>query len=404
MLSRIMPLPFSLSAFWFIYMGALGIFFPYFSLYLSENAALSGTQVGLVLAVIPLVAIGAQPFWGQVADRTGARSRVLAYLAVGASLGYLLLAGASGFPFIIAATAILAAFDTGVLPTTMSVSLAVLRDAGPYAYGFVRVWGTVGFFALVVTFPWLLERYQQFRGLVPEPGGPSQPGLGIMFFVSAGLVLLASLASIRLPRQGAVSLRAARGDWRMLLKNRAFVRFLLFSFVAFVLMQGPIWLFPVFIRSRGGDLDTIRGMWILMLTVEIPLMLWTGSGLKRFGARGLLTVGVLASGLRWSLCAMVSDLTWLYPVQALHGVTVVGVLLGGPLYLDAVAPEKLRSTAQGLYSMVGIGLAGITSNAGSGWLLEHAGTNAPYLVGGIGALLLGLLTHSILVEPQKAPK
>ena len=82
--------------------------------------------------------------------------------------------------------------------------------------------------------------------------------------------------------------------------------------------------------------------------------------------------------------------------------TVVGVLLGGPLYLEAVAPERLRSTAQGVYSMVGMGLAGIASNAGAGWLLETAGPDAPYLVGGIGALALGGFTWWILPVPEKA--
>ena len=57
-------------------------------------------------------------------------------------------------------------------------------------------------------------------------------------------------------------------------------------------MHGPMWLFPIFIRARGGDLNTIRNMWILMLIVEVPLVLSTGSGLKRLGARGMLTVGV----------------------------------------------------------------------------------------------------------------
>lgn len=56
-----------LSLFWFLYLGAQGIFFPYYSLYLKENARLSGTEVGLVLAIIPLVEILAQTFWGQVA-------------------------------------------------------------------------------------------------------------------------------------------------------------------------------------------------------------------------------------------------------------------------------------------------------------------------------------------------
>ncbi len=389
-----------LTLFWFVYMGALGIFFPYYSLYLRENAGLSGTQVGLVLAVLPLVGIAAQPFWGQVADRTGARGRILALLSLGASLGYLALAVAKGFSAIVLATAALAAFTTAVLPMTVSVSLAVLRDAGPHAFGFVRVWGTLGFFLLVVAFPWMLDRYQAVRGFVPESGGASEPGLEVMFIVTAGLIFVAALIGLALPREGAVSLRAARRDWRELLRNGAFVRFLLFALAAYFFLQGPMWLFPIFVRSRGGDIETIRGMWILMLAVEIPLVLFIGSGLKRIGARGLLALGVLAGGFRWTLCGLIEDLSLLYPVQILHGVTVVGLLLGGPLYLDAIAPERLRSTAQALLSMVGMGIAGIASNAGAGWLLEHAGVDAPYIVGGIGSLVIGCLVFWILPPPE----
>ena len=377
------------------------MFFPYYGLYLRENAGLSGTQLGWVLAMMPLVGLVAQPFWGQVADRTGARSRILTLLSLGAVFGYLVLGAANGFLAILLAATVLAVFTTAVLPITMSVSLAVLRDAGPHAYGFVRVWGTIGFFSLVVSFPWMLDRYQEARGLVSEPGGPSEPGLGIMFIVTAVLVFIVALISLCLPREGAISLRAARGDWRELFRNAAFVRFLLFALAAYFFLQGPMWFFPILIRARGGDIDTIRNMWILMLAVEIPLVLATGSGLKRLGARGLLATGVLAGGVRWILCGVIDDLTLLYPVQALHGVTVVGLLVGGPLYLDAVTPERLRSTAQALLSMAGMGIAGIASNAGTGWLLEYVGTSSPYIIGGIGSLALGLFTWGILISPEK---
>jgi len=384
-----------------MYMGALGMFFPFYGLYLRENAGLSGTQLGWVLAMMPLVGLVAQPFWGQMADRTGARGRILTILSLGAAFGYLVLGAANGFLAILVAATVLAVFTAAVMPITMSVSLAVLRDAGPHAYGFVRVWGTIGFFLLVVSFPWMLDRYQEARGLVSEPGGSSEPGLGIMFIVTAALVFVAALISLCLPREGAISLRAARGDWKELLKNRAFVRFLLFALAAYFFLQGPMWLFPILIRDRGGDIDTIRSMWILMLAVEIPLVLFTGTGFKRFGARGLLALGVLASGIRWILCGVIDDLTLLYPVQALHGVTVVGLLVGGPLYLDAVTPERLRSTAQALLSMAGMGIAGIASNAGTGWLLEYVGTSSPYIIGGIGSLALGLFTWGILISPEK---
>jgi MFS family permease len=165
-----------------------------------------------------------------------------------------------------------------------------------------------------------------------------------------------------------------------------------------------MWLFPLFVRSRGGELTTIRDMWILMLLVEIPLVLSTGSGLKRLGARGLLVIGVLVGGLRWTLCALVADPTLLFAVQALHGVTVVGLNLGSPLYLDMVAPEKLRSTAQGILSMVATGFAGMASNFSAGWFIDQSGIDALYLICGAGLLVLGGFACWILPAAQTSAR
>jgi PPP family 3-phenylpropionic acid transporter len=385
-----------LTLFWFTYFGSLGIFFPYFSLYLRENAGLAGMELGVILAIPPLVGMIAQPFWGQVADRTGARGRILAWLTVGTALGYLALGIARGFWSMVAAMIAMALVGTAVFPMMTSVSLAILRGAGPHAFGHVRVWGTVGFFVLVVVFPTLLGGDRPSAESIPAAAMISQPRLGLMFPVTAGLAFCSGLIAFLLPKKGAVALRAARGDWRELWHNRRFVRFLLFVLASHFLMHGPMWLFPIFVRSRGGDLETIRSMWVLMLIVEIPLVFWTGSGLKRLGARGLLAVGVLAGGLRWLLCALISDSQLLFAVQALHGVIVVGLTLGSPLYLDAVAPEKLRSTAQGVLSMVGMGLAGIASNLSAGWLIDRAGIDLLYFICGAGALSLGTLSFWVL--------
>jgi len=390
-----------LTLFWFVYFGSLGIFYPYFALYLRENAGLTGTQVGLILAISPFVGMMAQPLWGQLADRTGARSRTLALLTVGTALGYLGLGLADGFWPIVLATAVLALVGTAIFPMMTSVSLAILRNAGRHAFGHVRAWGTIGYFILIMVFPWML---QIFAGPLDQrvfDANVSQPGLGLMFPITASLVLVASFIAFFLPKKGAVALRAARGDWRELIHNRAFLRFLCFSLIAHFLMHGPMWLFPLFVRSRGGDLTTIRDMWVLMLLVEIPLVFSTGSGLKRLGARGLLGVGVLIGGMRWTLCALITDPALLFAVQALHGVTVVGLNLGSPLYLDVVAPEKLRSTAQGILSMVGSGIAGIASNISAGWLMDRSGIDLLYLICGLGALALGALAWWILPDANQ---
>jgi len=380
-----------ISAVWFFCLGGFGLFFPFYSLYLRENAGLSGIEVGAVLAVLPAVGILAQPLWGNLADRTGSRARVLVVLALGASIGYSAVAFGQGFAALLLLTAALACFSTPLLPTSVAVTLALTRDRGPHAFGLVRVWGTIGFLLAVASFPALLHGYQQRSGLTPAPGGPAEPGFELMLPVTGALVLIGGLAALAIPRGGALSLRAASGDWRQLLRHRPYVRLLTFTFAAYFMLQGPMWFFPVYVRAHDGTLDAISQMWVLMLIPEIPLVALSGAGLRRLGARGLLALGVLAGGVRWTVCGLAPDSDWILLAQLLHGVVVMGLVIGAPLYVEAAVPERLRSTGQGVLAMAGVSLGGISSNLVTGWLLEHFGADAPYIAGGVGALALGIL-------------
>lgn len=384
---------------WFFSLGGWGAFFPFFSLYLRENAGLSGSQIGSVLAVLPLVGMFAQPLWGQLGDRSGSRTGVLALLGTGACIGYATLATVDTYAGFLLGTALLACFASALIPSAVAVTLAVVRDGGPHDFGLSRVWGTLGFFVVVVSFPHLLDAWQSSRNLQALPGGPSEPGLAIMFPVTAAFVLAGALAALMLPRWGAVALRSNRGEWRLLLRHKPFLRALLFTLAAYIFLQGPITMFPVFVRSHGGTLGDVSDMWILMLLLEVPLVAGSGLSLERVGARGLLAVGVLSGGLRWVLCGWSGDLSWIHWSSILHGVTVAGLVIGGPLYVESVVPERLRSTGQGMLAMVGFSLGGILSNLACGWLFDHLGPRAPYLVGGAGALVLGSLVTFLLPDP-----
>jgi len=402
--ARVMPTLLALSLVWWFVLGGLGLIFPFYSLYLSENAGLSGGEVGAVMATLPLMGLLAQPFWGQVADRSGLRGRVLAVLAVGTCLGYGSLRYATGFGGFLVATAGLALFSTALIPSCVSVSLASLSDRSGTAFGRVRVMGTLGFGVSVGSFPWLLRAAEEF-GLAPSshsPGMPSQPGLGLMFQLAAGALALAALASLLLPSKGAVSLRSSRGEWRQLLRNGPFLRVLLFTFLAYLSIQGPMVLFPILVRAQGGGLDAISQMWLIMLALEVPLVFFLGAGVRRVGPRGVIAIGVVAAAVRWSVSGYADDLRWVYPAQALHGVTVFGIVLGAPVYVDAVVPARLRSTGQGLLAMVGVSLGSILSNLSAGWLTEAIGPTAPARVAGVLAALLALALPWLL-PPVRPP-
>jgi PPP family 3-phenylpropionic acid transporter len=391
-----------MSLVWFFCLGALGVWFPFFTLYLDENAGLSGAQVGAVMAMGPLVGMLAQPVWGQVADLTGSRVRQLALLAFGSAAGYAVLALPTSFAGILAAAALLAVFASAVVPSCVAVTLALARDAGPHAFGRTRVWGTVGFLLVVLAFPLLLDAWEAHTGAADRRGPElSEPALALMFPVTAAISAIGACIALLLPRDGEVALRAERGDWRLLLGHGPYLRLLLFGLLGYLCVQGPQVFFPVFVRSLGGDIDTVSRMWIPMLALEIPLIALSGAALERVGARGLLAIGTLAGGLRWAVCGFAPDLSWVWPAQLLHGVVVAGLVIGGPLYVDLVVPGRLRSTGQGLFVMLGFGIGGIASNLATGWLIDRYGAALPYAVGGIGALVLGLLVPWILPAPRR---
>jgi PPP family 3-phenylpropionic acid transporter len=376
-----------LAAYWALAMAPVGLLLPYFGLYLRENAGLSGAEIGLALATLPAVGMLAQPLWGVFGDRSGLRARVLVVLSAGVAAGALAIGAAQSFGAIVAGIALLALFSRAVIPMLLSVSLAALEDH-THAFGWVRACGTAGFGVAMFAFPAALHRYAAGHAIARVAGGPSEPALGLLFPAAAGLSAAAALAALAIPNRGGVALRAAPREWRLLLRNGPYVRLLAFCTAAFLCINGPMDLFPIFVRARGGDLGTVRSLWLFMLLPEVALATGLGTLARWLGARRLVAIGLGAAGARWVLCAAVDSLVWLHPVQMLHAVTVLGLNIGAPLYVDAVVPPQLRSTAQSLLGTVAVGLGSLGSSLLAGWLLEHGGATAPYWAGGTGALLL----------------
>jgi MFS family permease len=102
----------------------------------------------------------------------------------------------------------------------------------------------------------------------------------------------------------------------------------------------------------------------------------------------VIAIGTLAAAVRWTTSGFAEDLRLVHLAQVLHGVTVWGIILGVPFYVDRVVPERLRATAQGMLAMVGISLGSILSNLTAGWLTEAFGPTVPARLAGVASLVL----------------
>ena len=125
--------------------AALGALAPFFNLYLQQRG-LSGTQIGLIGSIPPLIALAANPFWGAVADRWHIHKQVMALCVF--------VGGLLAFPFIwlhsfgpILFVVVLMVFFRAPVPALLdSATMTIVARAGA-SYGRQRLFGSIGFVA-----------------------------------------------------------------------------------------------------------------------------------------------------------------------------------------------------------------------------------------------------------------
>jgi len=355
----------------FFAFAALGTYFPYFALFLREHVGLTSSQIGVVIAISPLVGLLAQPTWGHIADRTGSRVRVLVVLCIGATGGFAALARAQGMAATVTATFALSLFLAPLFPLSTSVMFAALPS--PSLFGRVRVWGTIGYLVTVVGAPRVLELLR-----VPVPH---------MFYVASGCCLVAGALAALLPARAGLRAQAQSGDLRALLSEGPFVRVLVFTAGIQLCLHGPMQLFPLYVRSRGGTMTDLSNLWICMLLLEAPLIFGSSKLFATFGVARMMLIASAGGGVRWLVCSLVPALSGVYAVQALHALVVTGLSVGTALYVEQIVPERLRSTAQSTVVMVGSSVGGVLSSTIGGVVVDRFGVDTLFMIGGAGALL-----------------
>ena len=374
----------AIGALWFLWMAGLGVIFPYLSLYFQQHADLSGSELGLALAMHPLMGIIASPIWGQWADRSGYRRGILCLMACGAAMGYFLVLYASTYLGLLLCLAFLSTFTAPAMAIASSLSFAVLGDGGAARFGRVRVWGTISYLLMIMAFPLLLTEMGGDASVVG-----STRGLELIFPVAAIMCAIAAITLLGVPPSSALSVRAKRKDLGLLLRQSAYQRLLIMAFLAFALLTSPIALFPVFVVEQGGTIETVSRLWIPMLVLEIPLIYYAGAGMRRVGARGLIAAGIALDGARWVVTVMAPGLFWIFGIQLLHGAVVVGLIIGMQLYVEGEVPPRLRSTGQAMLGAV-MSIGAVVSHLWGGAALEYWGANAPYYIAGPTSVVLGI--------------
>lgn len=325
----------------FPYMGMLG-FAPW-------QQSLVGSAWGIA-AVVGIF------FSNQFADRNFAAERFLAvsHLIGGAAL--VVTAFSTSFWPFFAAYLVYSLLYVPTLSVTNSIAFANLKDPAR-EFGAIRMGGTVGWIMVSWPFIFLLgaqATVEQVRWI---------------FLVGAIVSFALAAYSLTLPHTPPKT----SGVGVDKLAWREAVRFLgvpfigvlfLVTFIDSVVHNGYFVMADAFLTNRVGIAGNLS-MVVLSLgqMAEIVTMLVLGPVLVRLGWKVTMIIGILGHAARFAAFAFLADsVPAIIAVQLLHGICYAFFFATVYIFVDAAFPKDVRSSAQGLFNLLILGIGNVVAS------------------------------------------
>jgi MFS transporter, PPP family, 3-phenylpropionic acid transporter len=358
-------------AFYFFVYAALGIFVPFLNVYYKE-IGLSGTRIGLINTLGPLIAIFAGPMWGLLCDRLGKLRLVLAGAILGAITSVLILGNVTGYLAILVLIAVFNLFACAIIPLIDSYNLTLLGEHRE-RYSQQRLWGTFGFLASTI-----------FAGSIFERIGLHGVFYGYAICLGLLLATLAAPWNGELPPVATRMGRAVFQGFSQMIRQPVWL--VLSSAVILVMVANSSWVnfLGITVKGMGANDALVGRMWSVGAISEIPVMLYGTRLLRGWGAKKMIVTGFFFYGVRLLLYAWMPRPEWVFGINLLQGLSFGFYWVGGVNYVSQITPDHLRATGQSLLATF-YNIASVTAGPIIGLLFDSLGSSRMYLIAAIVA-------------------
>ncbi|MBF0448164.1 MAG: MFS transporter [Magnetococcales bacterium] len=328
----------TLSGFYACYFAVLGVWIPFWPLYMSHLGH-NAEAIGLLTALALGIKVLAPPIWGGLADR-GSRHRVIVFTSFAAAVTASMFLFGTTLSLLLIATGIYSFFHTGPLALVEVTTLEVVTRHNA-DYGRVRLWGSWGFILLSLAMGQITDYW----------------GLGMVPGILVLLLLMGGILSLFLP-QGETHPQQIEPGARRLFR-RPEVRWFYLTTLLMQLSHGAYYGFmSIHLHQNGFSKTAIGLLWSLGVLAEVAFMMRTRPLLLRFGLSAILTGSLILASLRWGIYALTLYWPLLIIGQLLHGATFGAFHVASVQRVFEMAPHGTRATAQAWYSALSFGVGG----------------------------------------------
>jgi MFS transporter, PPP family, 3-phenylpropionic acid transporter len=346
------------------YWGITGGYLNFINVFFIE-IGLTAAQLGLLSALLPLLAITLAPVVAAWADRQMMRVRLVRVSLVGLGASLLVLFFARDFVAVLVAYLFLATFTSLVQPLADGL---IVRMAVRYRleYGRMRLWGGVAFAVVALVSGWLWSRL----GYTP-------------MFLVCGVLFLVFAASAGLLKENITAPSKQRFQPSQVLGDPGML-----SVLAVSLVVGLGWglatpFLGVYIESLGGSATQIGLFYALVGIGSIPTMRFQAYWVRKLGNAGVLALGCACMAINYAGIALVQDPNWLVVTSPLEGVGFALFFVGTVHLVDQRATSGRSSTMQAIRHGLTYGIAPLVASPIGGLVFGFSGAGVFALASGL---------------------
>ncbi len=368
-----------------------GAWLPLLGLYIgNEYLKFTSLQQAWVFNAFAVASITGMFFGGQLADRYFAQERFLAFSHLIGGLAMLGLAYQTTYWPFFGLMLLHCFFFVPTMSVTNSIAFANIKDAQK-DFGFIRVWGTIGWIAaswpfIFIPIDWTkVPALSETSGFVNWLGivlskevlktGPAMASSLASTFTVAGIASLVLAAfCLFLPhtppsgageRQSFAPLEAFK-----LLRVPAILVLFIVTFLDSLVHYCYFFWTSRYLPAIGLSANWIAPAMSIGQVAEIATMAGLGFFLKRLGWRTTMILGLLGHVVRFGIYSIgTPDLLWLVILSnVVHGLAYAFFFATVYIYVDENFPKDVRTSTQSLFNLLILGLGPLAGNFLWGWL------------------------------------
>ncbi|MEE9310523.1 MAG: MFS transporter [Cocleimonas sp.] len=370
-----------LSIFYFFFFAALGVFVPYWPLYL-KSLSFTAVEIGELMAIVMASKILAPYLLGWLSDHLQKRLiiiQVSLLFTVAAFAGVLTY---QSYWWFVVVMMVFGFFWNASLPLFEALTLDHL-SGNTSRYSHIRLWGSIGFIISVAALPLIID----------------DGGITLLPLLMLGLLIANGISSLLVKDK--VEKLSSKDDINIyaILKQPVVLAFLLACALQSLSHGAYYTFFSIYLEDHGYSRSTTGLMWALGVLAEVVLFIVMHRLFFRFGIYRLFSLALFLTSIRWVILAIwVNDFTILVLSQLLHAASF-GLFHATAISLThQLFPGRLQGRGQALYAGISFGLGGALGNLLSGYTWDTMGSTWTFIASGIIAMLGAIIAAKFITE------